>query len=239
MTLTLDPVTAPAADPSILEGLSGAAVLVHPANLADAGDLVWALASVTGLGHVRVVVAGQSARVTFAGARTVTICPTPTGNGWLLCTESPARTWSVELGALGEALTCAREVMVDAAATVEAITAATRAYEHVTAVPVTIVRDRPRGTTVATFRVEGERLTLVAAPGVGNRPRWRAFSSRDPLPWALSERASRIRAERLQRALCGADPGRAESYMRYLVEVFTKRVAEHDAHDFELMGRDL
>lgn len=240
MTVTLHADTAAPTAPSILEGLSGVAVLVHPGNLADSTDLIWALASIRELGRMQVRVTGKSARVTFAGARTVTIAPSPGGSGWRLSTDTPARTWTVELGTLSASLAAAREVMVDAVATQESIRAALGAHgAYVAALPVALVRDRARDSTVATFKLGGERLTLLAAPGGGNRPRWRVSSSGDPVPWALSERACRARLERLQRALCPGDPGRAESYLRHLTEGFTRRVAQHDARDFELMGRNL
>jgi hypothetical protein len=240
LTITLDSRAPAPTAPSILEGLSGVAVLVHPGNLTDSADLVWALASIRDLGQMQVRVMGQSARVTFAGSRTVTIAQSPGGSGWRLSTETPARTWTVDLSTLSASLAAAREAIVDAVATREAISAAVGAHgPYVSALPVALVRDRPRDSTVATFKLGAERLTLLAAPGVGTRPRWRVSSSRDPVPWALSERACRARLERLQRALCPGDPGRAESYLRHLTEGFTKRVAQHDAHDFELMGRDL
>lgn len=239
MTIALDSPAAATTAPSILEGLSGAAVLVHPGNLEDSVDLIWALASIRDLGQMQVRVTGQTARVTFAGSRTVTITQAARG-GWRLSTEIPARTWTVELGSLSTSLAAVREVMVDAVATQEANAAALAAHgAYVAALPVALVRDRTRDSTVATFELGGERLTLLAARSSGARPLWRVSSSVDSVPWALSDRACRARQERLQRALCPGDPGRAESYLRHLTEGFTKRVAQHDAHDFQLMGRNL
>lgn len=227
----------PAPAPSLLEGLRGTAVLVHAGHVAEQHDLVWALACIRDVGPTKVVFDGQAAAVTFADARTVTLTPRADG-GWSLAAGSPVKVWTVELGTLAETLAAAREVIVDHLACAEARAAAATAWGQLPDLPVTITRDREHATTHATFTIDGERITLVAAPGSGGRARWRAFSSKDPVPWALNEGAARNRLERLQRALCGGDPGRAQAYLHYLVEVFNKRVAEHDARDFELMGRN-